>query len=79
EEALKEGIGGGGAGGHNPFDIFESFVGGGGGFGGGSSRGRRQKQGEDVVHTLKVSLESYIMGLKRNILFLGTYYVQSAT
>lgn len=27
EEALKEGMGGGGAG-HNPFDIFESFFGG---------------------------------------------------
>ena len=35
EDALKEGMGGGG-GGHNPFDIFESFFGGGGGgFGGG--------------------------------------------
>lgn len=29
EDALKEGMGGGG-GGHNPFDIFESFFGGGG-------------------------------------------------
>lgn len=50
EDALKEGMGGGG-GGHNPFDIFEHL------FGGGSSRGRRQKRGEDVVQTLKVSLE----------------------
>jgi curved DNA-binding protein CbpA len=35
EDALKEGMGGGGAS-HNPFDIFESFFGGGGGqsFGG---------------------------------------------
>lgn len=32
EDALKEGMGGGG-GGHNPFDIFESFFGG-GAFGG---------------------------------------------
>ncbi|CAI0447542.1 unnamed protein product [Linum tenue] len=56
EDALKEGMGGGGGGGHNPFDIFESFFGG-GGFGvyllGGSSRGRRQRRGEDVVHPLK--------------------------
>lgn len=33
EDALKEGMGGGGGPGHNPFDIFESFFGG-GGFGG---------------------------------------------
>ena len=32
EDALKEGMGGGGPG-HNPFDIFESFFGG-GAFGG---------------------------------------------
>ncbi|XP_043716432.1 chaperone protein dnaJ A6-like [Telopea speciosissima] len=73
EDALKEGMGGGG-GSHNPFDIFESFFGGGGFGGGGSSRGRRQKQGEDVVHTLKVSLEDLYNGtskklsLSRNIL-----------
>lgn len=42
--------------------------------GGGSSRGRRQKQGEDVVHSLKVSLEDLYNGttkklsLSRNIL-----------
>jgi DnaJ family protein A protein 2 len=30
EDALKEGMGGGG-GGHDPFDIFSSFFGGGGG------------------------------------------------
>lgn len=34
EDALKEGMGGGG--GHNPFDIFESFFGGASPFGGGS-------------------------------------------
>ncbi|XP_043718527.1 chaperone protein dnaJ A6-like [Telopea speciosissima] len=73
EDALKEGMGGGGAS-HNPFDIFESFFGGGAFGGGGSSRGRRQKQGEDVVHTLKVSLEDLYNGtskklsLSRNIL-----------
>ncbi|CAN6477969.1 unnamed protein product [Victoria cruziana] len=71
EDALKEGMGGGGPS-HNPFDIFESFFG--GGFGGGSSRGRRQKRGEDVVHTLKVSLEDLYNGtskklsLSRNVL-----------
>ncbi|CAM6014673.1 unnamed protein product [Sphagnum balticum] len=76
EDALKEGMGGGGAS-HNPFDIFESFFGGGGGqsFGGGSSRGnRRQRRGEDVVHPLKVSLEDLYNGtakklsLPRNVL-----------
>lgn len=74
EDALKEGMGGGG-GAHNPFDIFESFFGGGAAFGGGgSSRGRRKKQGDDVVHSLKVSLEDLYNGtskklsLSRNVL-----------
>lgn len=71
EDALKEGMGGGG--GHDPFDIFQSFFG--GSFGGGSSRGsRRQRRGEDVVHPLKVSLEDLYNGtskklsLSRNVL-----------
>ena len=73
EDALKEGMGGGGSSFHNPFDIFESFFGG-ASFGGGSSRGRRQKHGEDVVHSLKVSLEDVYNGttkklsLSRNVL-----------
>ncbi|XP_026662236.1 chaperone protein dnaJ A6-like [Phoenix dactylifera] len=72
EDALKEGMGGGGTS-HNPFDIFEQFFGG-GAFGGGSSRGRRQRRGEDVVHSLKVSLEDLYNGttkklsLSRNVL-----------
>lgn len=69
EDALKEGMGGGGAS-HNPFDIFESFFGGsfgGSSFTGGSSRGRRQKQGEDVVHPLKVSLEDLYNGTSRKL------------
>ncbi|KAJ8625928.1 hypothetical protein MRB53_019235 [Persea americana] len=65
EDALKEGMGGGG-GSHNPFDIFESFFGG-GAFGGGSSRGRRQKQGDDVVHSLKVSLEDLYNGASKKL------------
>ncbi|KAJ7540448.1 hypothetical protein O6H91_10G015400 [Diphasiastrum complanatum] len=74
EDALKEGMGGGGSS-HNPFDIFESFFGGGGNpFGGSSRGGRRQRRGEDVVHPLKVSLEDLYKGtskklsLSRNIL-----------
>lgn len=75
EDALKEGGGGGPS--HSPFDIFETFFGGGsfggspfGGrpFGGGaSSRVRRQKQGEDVMHTLKVSLEDLYNGTTKKI------------
>lgn len=65
EEALKEGMGGGGAG-HNPFDIFESFFGG-NPFGGGGSRGRRQRRGEDVVHPLKVSLEDLYLGTSKKL------------
>ncbi|KAK4286297.1 hypothetical protein QN277_002869 [Acacia crassicarpa] len=72
EDALKEGMGGGG-GVHDPFDIFQSFFGG-SPFGGGGSRGRRQRRGEDVVHALKVSLEDLFLGtskklsLSRNVL-----------
>lgn len=65
EEALKEGMGGGG-GGHNPFDIFESFFGG-NPFGGGGNRGRRQRRGEDVVHPLKVSLEDLYLGTSKKL------------
>ncbi|XP_022933971.1 dnaJ protein homolog [Cucurbita moschata] len=72
EDALKEGMGGGG--GHDPFDIFQSFFGGSPFGGGGSSRGRRQRRGEDVVKPLKVSLEDLYLGttkklsLSRNVL-----------
>ncbi|KAM5556142.1 dnaJ protein [Rosa sericea] len=74
EDGLKEGMQ---PGGHDPFDIFSSFFGGGGSpFGGmpGGSRGRRQRRGEDVVHSLKVSLEDLYLGtskklsLSRNVL-----------
>nr|GMC95731.1 DnaJ protein homolog [Ipomoea batatas] len=73
EEALKEGMGSGG-GMHDPFDIFQSFFGGSPFGGGGSSRGRRQRRGEDAVHPLKVSLEDLYNGtskklsLSRNVL-----------
>ncbi|KAM7472054.1 hypothetical protein LguiA_010237 [Lonicera macranthoides] len=45
----------------NPFDIFESFFGG-GAFNGFGSSSVRKKQGEDVVHTLNVSLEEVYNG-----------------
>jgi len=67
EDALKEGMGGGG-GGHDPFDIFQSFFGGSPfGGGGGSSRGRRQRRGEDVIHPLKVSLEDLYNGTSKKL------------
>ncbi|KAG0463475.1 hypothetical protein HPP92_018985 [Vanilla planifolia] len=76
EDALKEGMGGGGAG-HDPFDIFQSFFGG-SPFGGGSSRGRRQRRGEDVVHSLKVSLEDLYNGTSRSSPFLVMSSAQNA-
>ncbi|XP_031100557.1 dnaJ protein homolog [Ipomoea triloba] len=67
EDALKEGMGGG-AGTHDPFDIFQSFFGGGNPFGGGSGgRGRRQRRGEDVIHPLKVSLEEMYSGTTKKL------------
>eukprot|EP00249_Psilotum_nudum_P014407 c24805_g1_i2 orf=254-1516(-) len=68
EEAIKEGMGGGG-GSHNPFDIFESFFGGASPFGGGGSSrgGRRQRRGEDVVHSMKVSLEELYNGVSKKL------------
>ncbi|RZC85566.1 hypothetical protein C5167_041750 [Papaver somniferum] len=69
EDALKEGMGGGG-GGHDPFDIFSSFFRGGSPFGGGgSSRGRMQRRGEDVMHSLKVSLEDLYSGTSKKLSF----------
>ncbi|KAI4302257.1 hypothetical protein MLD38_038031 [Melastoma candidum] len=75
EDALKEGMGGGGAGGHDPFDIFQSYLRGNPFGGGGRSRGRhRKRRGDDVVHSLKVSLEDLYNGtskklsLSRNVL-----------
>ncbi|XP_022756047.1 dnaJ protein homolog [Durio zibethinus] len=65
EDALKEGMAGG-AGSHDPFDIFSSFFGG-SPFGGGSSRGRRQRRGEDAVHPLKVSLEDLYLGTSKKL------------
>ncbi|XP_057548890.1 dnaJ protein homolog ANJ1-like [Amaranthus tricolor] len=64
EDALKEGMGGGG-GMHDPFDIFSSFFG--GSPFGGSSRGRRQRRGEDVIHPLKVSLEDLYCGTTKKL------------
>jgi DnaJ family protein A protein 2 len=65
EDALKEGMGSGG--GMDPFDIFSSFFGGSPFGGGGSSRGRRQRRGEDVVHPLKVSLEDLYLGTTKKL------------
>ncbi|XP_066348763.1 chaperone protein dnaJ A6-like isoform X5 [Miscanthus floridulus] len=65
EDGLKEGMGGG-SDYHNPFDIFEQFFGG-GAFGGSSSRVRRQKRGDDVVHLLNISLEDVYNGATKRL------------
>ncbi|KAG8071696.1 hypothetical protein GUJ93_ZPchr0006g40710 [Zizania palustris] len=51
---------------HSPFDLFEQLFQGRSAFGG-SSRGRRQKRGEDVVHTMKVSLEDLYNGATKKL------------
>ncbi|XP_020087247.1 dnaJ protein homolog 2-like [Ananas comosus] len=66
EDALKEGMGAGG-GTHDPFDIFQSFFGGSSFGASSSSRGRRQRRGEDVVHPLKVSLEDLYNGTSKKL------------
>ncbi|CAL5381343.1 unnamed protein product [Camellia sinensis] len=65
EDALKEGMGAAGAS-DNPFDILEQLFGG-GAFGGGSSSRGRKKQGEDVMHSLKVSLEDLYNGTSKKL------------
>uniref|UniRef100_A0A0D9VJ34 J domain-containing protein n=1 Tax=Leersia perrieri TaxID=77586 RepID=A0A0D9VJ34_9ORYZ len=65
EDALKEGMGGGSSSDfHSPFDLFEQLFQGRSGFGG---RGHRQKRGEDVVHTMKVSLEDLYNGTTKKL------------
>lgn len=66
EDALKEGMGPGGGGG-NPFDIFEQMFGGSMGGMGGSSRGRKERRGEDVVHQLKMTLDDLYNGAKKKL------------
>ena len=52
EDGLKEGMGGGGFGGGNPFDIFENLFGGGGPFGGGGAWPASGKRGALCSHGL---------------------------
>ncbi|XP_049380643.1 dnaJ protein homolog isoform X2 [Solanum stenotomum] len=66
EEALKEGMGGGG-GTHDPFDLFNSFFSGSPFGGGGGRRGQRERRGDDVVHPLKVSLEDLYTGISKKL------------
>uniref|UniRef100_A0A1D2A7B4 DnaJ-like protein subfamily A member 2 n=2 Tax=Auxenochlorella protothecoides TaxID=3075 RepID=A0A1D2A7B4_AUXPR len=61
EEGLKEGMGGGGGG---PADIFDLFGMGGGGRRGGPPRERRS---EDVTHKMKVSLDEMYKGNVRKL------------
>ncbi|KAF9595936.1 hypothetical protein IFM89_006217 [Coptis chinensis] len=68
EDTLKEGGFSGGGGGHDPFDNFSSFFSDSSPFGGsGSSRGRRQRRGEDVIYPLKVTLEDLYNGKCKNL------------
>jgi DnaJ homolog subfamily A member 2 len=59
EDGLKEG---GGGGGQNPHDIFDAMFGGGGGLFGGGHQQRGPRKGEDVVHTLNVTLDDLYNG-----------------
>lgn len=61
EEAVKEGMGGGGMGG-GPADIFDLF-----GMGGGRRGAPRERRSEDVVHKMKVTLEEMYKGNVRKL------------
>lgn len=77
EDALKEGMGVDSAQ-HDPFDIFEHLFGG-GVFGGRSSRAHRQRKGDDMVHTLKVSLEDVYNGTSKKVSLSKMCFAQNAT
>ncbi|PIA59519.1 hypothetical protein AQUCO_00400421v1 [Aquilegia coerulea] len=63
EDAVNDpGMGGGGGG-----DPFAAFFRGGGFPGGGHGQRQRQRRGEDVVHTLKVSLEELYSGISKKL------------
>jgi DnaJ family protein A protein 1 len=69
EQGLKDGGGGGGFHGSDPFDIFNMFFGGGGGGGGpfGGGGGRQESRGKNLVHQLAVSLEELYNGATRKL------------
>jgi len=60
DESGMEGLEGGGGDGQSPEDIFSMFFGGGGGGRGGGRRG--PQKGEDIVHSIKASLEDLYNG-----------------
>ncbi|EFJ24401.1 hypothetical protein SELMODRAFT_232411 [Selaginella moellendorffii] len=60
----------------NPFDIFESFFSG-NPFVGGSSRGRRHRRGEDVIHPLQVSLEEVYTGTSKKLILMRSVICSS--
>lgn len=61
EEGLKREAGGGGAGHHDPFDIFSQF------FGGGGGRGHQQRRGPNLESVIEVDLEQIYTGSEFNI------------
>ncbi|XP_067943668.1 dnaJ homolog subfamily A member 1-like [Watersipora subatra] len=59
EQAIKEGMSGGG-GFHNPTDIFDMFFGGG-------RRNQGPPRGKDIVHQIKVTLEEMYVGTTKKL------------
>jgi len=66
EDAIKEGMGAGGAP-SGMEDLFSMFTGG----GMGGRRGPRERRGENVVHRLKVGLEEMYVGSTRCFTWLA--------
>ncbi len=72
EEAIKEGMGGGGGPG-GMADIFDMFMGG----GGRGRSGTRERKSEDVLHKLSVSLEDMYNGTTRYAVDIDTSHVKA--
>jgi len=67
EQGLKEGAGGGGFSGSNPFDVFDMFFGGGSRGNPFGRGGHGEQRGKNLVHQLAVSLEELYNGAVRKL------------